>query len=105
MDDYYNSTEHMLHLPSMDDNPLSYTWLKDTQDEDPKLKDLCGTEHSRFHIFFADEELMCYTENGKDKDVDWKICLSDTAVNNAVKFYHILLNHTGKQRLLCTRSV
>ena len=23
MDDYYNSTEHMLNLPSMDDNPLS----------------------------------------------------------------------------------
>ena len=26
MDDYYNSTEHMLNLPSMDDNPLSYIW-------------------------------------------------------------------------------
>ena len=27
---------------------------------------------------FADEELMCYTEDGKDKNADWKICLSDT---------------------------
>ena len=24
IDDYYNSTEHMLNLPSKDDNPLSY---------------------------------------------------------------------------------
>ena len=49
---------------------------------------------------FAEEELICYTKNGKDKAVDWKICLSDTAVHNAVKFYHTLLNRPGKQRLL-----
>ena len=44
--------------------------------------------------------MISYTENGKDKDVDWKFCLSDTAVHNAVKFYHMLLNHPEKQRLL-----
>ena len=49
MDDYYSSTEHMLNLPSMDDNPLSYVWLKGTQDEDPKVKDLCEIDSSRFH--------------------------------------------------------
>ena len=49
---------------------------------------------------FAEEELICYIENGKDKDVDWKICLSDTAVHNAGKFYHTLSNCPGKQRLL-----
>ena len=49
MGDYYNSTEQMLNLPSMDDNPLSYIWLKDTQDEDPNLKDLCEMENSRFY--------------------------------------------------------
>ena len=49
MDDYYNSTEHMLNLPSMDENPLSYIWLKETQDEDPMLKDFCEIKHSRFH--------------------------------------------------------
>ena len=48
---------------------------------------------------FADEELICYTENGKDNVVDWKICLSDTVVHNAVKFYYTLLNRPGKQRL------
>ena len=49
MDSYYSSTEHMLNLPSMDDNPLSYIWLKDTQNEDPKLADLCEVNNSRFH--------------------------------------------------------
>ena len=101
MDDYYNSTEHMLNLPSMDDNPLSYIWLKDTQNEDPKLKDLCEIDNSRFHTkIFADEELICYTENGKSRNTDWKICQSDTAVHNAVKFFHILLNHPGKTKNL-----
>ena len=36
MDDSYNSTEHMLNLQSMDENSLSYIWLKNTQDKDPK---------------------------------------------------------------------
>ena len=49
---------------------------------------------------FADEELIIYTGDGKDRNVDWKMYLSDTAVNNAVKLFHILLNHPGKQRLL-----
>jgi len=61
MNDYYNSTEHMLNLPSMYDNPSSYIWLKYKQDEDPKLKDLCEMDNSRFHEkMFADEELICY---------------------------------------------
>ena len=82
MDDYYNSTEHMLNLPSMDGNPPSYIWSKDTQDENPKRKDLCEMDNSRFHKkMSADEELILYTEDGKDKSFDWKICLSDTAVH------------------------
>ena len=44
---------------------------------------------------FADEELICYTEEGKDKDIDWKICLTDTTVHSTVKFYHVLLNRPG----------
>ena len=60
LDDYYDSVEHMLNLPPMDDNPLSYMWLKNTQNEDPKLKDLCETVNSRFHKKrFTDEELIC----------------------------------------------
>ena len=49
IDDYYNSTEHMSNIPYMDDNPLSYMLLKDTQDEKPKLKDLCEMGNSKFH--------------------------------------------------------
>ena len=36
MDDFYNITNSMLNLLLTDDNPLSYVWLKDSQDEDQK---------------------------------------------------------------------
>ena len=50
-------------------------------------------ENSRYHKkIFTDEELFYYTEDGKYKNVDWNICLSDTAVHSAVKLYHILNN-------------
>ena len=53
-----------------------------------------------FTDLFAGEELVCFTEKDKDKDNDWKICLSDSEVHHAVKYFHLLLNHPGKQRLL-----
>ena len=35
MDEFYDTAHSLLNLPSTDDNPLSYAWLKNTQDEDP----------------------------------------------------------------------
>ena len=43
---------------------------------------------------------MCYTEDNEAKNTDWKICLLDTVVNYANRFFTTLLNHSGKQRLL-----
>ena len=78
----------MLNLPSTDENPLSYVWLKETQDEDPKLSELCNDADSGFpKVDFAGKELICYTEKDKDRNNDWKICLSDTAVHHAVQFF------------------
>ena len=42
MDEFYDTTHSLLNLPSADDNPLSYVWLKDTQDEGQKLVELCN---------------------------------------------------------------
>ena len=80
----------------MNDNSLSYIWLKDTQDEDPKLKDLCEIDNSRFHKkIYADEELICYTEDEGDKDVEWNICLSES-------HYRLVehARHAGRHRIL-----
>ena len=63
MDEFHDTTHSLLNLPSTDDNPLSYVWLKDTQDEDPKLSKLCSDPSSGFHKKnFAGKELVCFTE-------------------------------------------
>ena len=99
MDGFYDTAHSLLNFPSTDDNPLSCVWLKDTQDEDPKLCGLCNDPSSGFHKKnFAGQEFVCFTE--KDKDNDWKICLSDSAVHHAIRYFCLLLNHPGKQRLL-----
>ena len=54
-------------------------------------------DDSKFQKKNAGEELIFYTEDGKDKNVDWKNCLSDTAVHNTVKFFHILLITQGNK--------
>ena len=100
LDDYYDISDHLLNLPSTENNPLSYTWLKDTQEEDSELIKMCTDETSGYHKKEFDEiELICYTEPGKNKEEDWKIVLSDTAVKEAVDWFHQLLNHPGKHRL------
>ena len=53
----------VINLPLTDDNPLSYVWLKDRQDEDQKLGELCNDPSSGFHKKdFAGEELICFKE-------------------------------------------
>ena len=100
MDDYFQAQHHFLNLPSSDENPLSYLWLKDTQDEDVNLADQCKIKDSRFHLRKFDEvELVCFTESGKNEESDWKICLTDTAVDHAIAWFHQIFNHPGQQRL------
>ena len=49
----------VIDLQSTDNNPLSYVWLKDAQDEDQKSGELCTDPSSGFHKKnFAGEELI-----------------------------------------------
>ncbi len=101
MDEYFAVQEHLLNLPSTEDNPLSYQWLRDSQDSDTELKRKCEDSKSGFHTrLFNEIELVCYTEPGKDKDQDWKIYLTDQSVEPSIVWFHQLLNHPGQQRLL-----
>ena len=100
MDTYFETMDSLLNLPSSDNNPLSYLWLKDTQDEDHELIDRCKEDKSRYHLRKFDEvELVCFTESEKDEDTDWKICLTDEAVDHAIAWFHQIFNHPGQQRL------
>ena len=48
MDTYYASYDHMLNLPSSEQNPLNFDWKKDTQDADPILTRKVGEAISGF---------------------------------------------------------
>lgn len=99
LDDYFHISDSLLNLPSTENNPLSYVWLKDMQDGDAQLESKCNSTEPHFHWrTFGDTKLVCYTD--KDKSDDWKICLTDEAVEHAVTYFHQLLNHPGKHRLL-----
>ncbi|KAL7551584.1 hypothetical protein ACHAWF_014769 [Thalassiosira exigua] len=78
MEDYLDVQDSFLNLPSSDDNPLSVLWLKDTQSEDTELLAQCEVEGSGFYKRkFDDMELVCFTEDNKNIETDWKICLTD----------------------------
>ncbi|KAL7525701.1 hypothetical protein ACHAWF_001473 [Thalassiosira exigua] len=101
MEDYLESQEIFLNLSSSDDNPLSVPWLKDTQSKDADLFAQYEVEGSAFHKRkFDNVELVCFTEIGKNTESDWKICLTNDAVDHAISWFHQLLNHPGQQRLL-----
>ncbi len=59
MDDYYVMADSLLNLPSSVNNPLSYQWLKDTQDADSELAQQCKVHESGFQLKqFDDIELV-----------------------------------------------
>ena len=49
MDDYYEAFESYLNFPSSDENPLSVTWLRDTQQGQPDLVTRANEPGSKYH--------------------------------------------------------
>ena len=102
MNDFYDTTHRLLNFPSTDDNPLSYVCLKYTQDEDPKLGGVYNDLSSGFHkrillvknYFVLQKKIRTKTMFGKH------VCLSDSALHHAAKYFYLLLIHPGKHRLL-----
>lgn len=89
---------HMMNIPSMDANPLDFAWLKDTQDADRELTRACNEVDLYSRREFGDTELICYTPPRSSAD-NWKICLTDEAVNPSIAWFHQMLGHPGSQRL------
>ena len=96
MDSYYEYS--MLNVPQSEDNPLSYTWLKETQESSETLQQKLTNNISGYHTRkFDDVELICYSPQGSTES-EWKICLSDEALKPAVEWFHEYLSHPGRER-------
>ena len=63
MDADFHSVNNLLNLPNLDDNPLSYLWLRDMQQSNLYLMAQFHKTNSEFHIKILDDhEIVCYTE-------------------------------------------
>ena len=96
--DLENYFDSFLNLPHKEENPLSYQWLRETQEGDSILMKRGEGNDPKFHMRkFGDVELVC---TGRAEKEDWKICLTNEAIDHAIEWFHQVLNHPGKQRLL-----
>jgi hypothetical protein len=89
----------MLNIPNTDINPLSYAWLHETQEVDNKLMNNIQVQHNGYHLKqFGEFKLACYTKTQENPNQDWKIFLSDEALEPAVAWFHEYLSHPGRDR-------
>ena len=95
LDSYFES---YVNIPRSETNPLDFNWIKDTQDADRELAQVCKEVEAYSSRMFNDVELICYTPPKQPAD-NWKICLTDEAVKPAVEWFHQVLGHPGSQRL------
>ena len=99
--EYVETYNSYLNLPHSDENPLSLDWLRDTQQSDKNLIARAKEPGTRYHWrAFGDVRLLCYTKVPGKEDTQWKICLGTEALDSSIHWFHQLLNHPGKQRLL-----
>lgn len=91
-----------LNLPITEKNPLSLRWLAEMQSAEAKLLQLAKTTDTGYHVkeFEDDIKLVCYTKPGNDEDTDWKIVLTDEALQPSLQWFHLYLSHPGRERLL-----
>ena len=102
--------ECMLNLPPMFspmENPLNYTWMRETQQRDQvlqkRLEKSADTRGPYFIKRLDDEnDVICYSKNFNERDKYWRIALSAEMVEPTVKWYHQVLGHAGEKRLLQT---
>ena len=76
------------------------TWLCETQQGDTGL--IVNTDEEGNRYFWREMEgvkLICHSEGGK-KETHWKICLTDEALKPAIHWFHLLVNHPGRDKLL-----
>jgi transposase InsO family protein len=94
--------ECFLHHPDPQDIifPLDYALLQREQFNDISLQAARDANPAKYPILdFGTVPLICYLS---EPNATWKIAIPTPLLNNVVKWYHCVLNHTGMTRLLQT---
>ena len=99
MDRYYEACESFLNLPSSNENSLSMTWLRDTQQSKPVLIAKANERGTKYHWRdFDGFQLVCHSEKGKE-ETHWKICLSNEGVDPADSLVPCVIKSPGEAAL------
>jgi Integrase zinc binding domain len=82
--------------------PLDFKYLAQAQLQDQRLQNLVTTD-PKYHRM-TDEgsdlhQLICFTPA---PGAPWKICIPDSLLRKVVKWYHRVLVHPGRERMLQT---
>ena len=89
----------------MQNNPQNMKWIAESQERDPKTKALRNNPGKYYHLKpFGDTEVLCYTRPGGDVDTQWRIVLTDETVGPAIRWFHEVGGHPGRDRLYWTMS-
>jgi len=89
--------QQFMNLPSTVQNPLRYQWLAEEQSRCPTLQQKLTTSPTFYHrrtFGRHDTSLICYSPTPQDEST-LKIVLTDNAVDAAIEYFHLLLNHPG----------
>lgn len=93
--------QQLMNLPQTVQNPLRYQWLAEQQQNCPALQQRLLQSPTLYHRHTFgrhDTELICYSATPDNED-SLKIVLTDEAVDAAVEYFHLLLNHPGSKAL------
>ena len=99
--------ECFFNIPNvpMESNPLNMSWIADSQKRDPKTKTLRDNPGKYYHLRpFGDINVLCYVRPGGDADTQWRIVLTDETVGPAIRWFHEVGGHPGRDRLYWTMS-
>lgn len=95
-----------VHLPLAEDVPfeMDYRTIAASQARDADLLDRLQNKPNRYvrKQLAHDVNLICHIPDANQDQ--WKICIPDELVDNAIQWYHLALGHVGQKRLQQTMS-
>ena len=85
-------------------NHLDLESIKEEQQEDAELQALAEKQPNEYFpmLMGGNLNILVYVKPGLDKQTQWKVCLPQTMVKDAVKWYHVALGHPGSARTRAT---
>ena len=81
-------------------NPHDMRLLQQRQFEDLQLMDKRQQQPNEFPIKFVQGiPVVCWKNGPNDPEHEWKICLPTSMLQDAARWYHLVLGHAGRKRM------